>query len=106
MKINPVRRELLMNALITIAENVLVMIVRTARSANVKNSLDFSAAIMDADGQLVAQGLAVPVHLGAMMPAIKGCLDRIVPLGEWHLRSACGVRRALSRRTKSPRARE
>ncbi len=75
MKINPVRRELLMNALITIAENVLVMIVRTARSANVKNSLDFSAAIMDADGQLVAQGLAVPVHLGAMMPAIKGCLD-------------------------------
>src|SRR5258706_9210931 len=53
----------------------MVMIVRTARSANVKNSLDFSAAIMDGDGQLVAQGLAVPVHLGAMMPSIKGCVD-------------------------------
>ena len=73
--INPVKRELLNNALVTIADNVMVMIVRTARSANVKNSLDFSAAILDADGQLVAQGLAVPVHLGSMMPAIKGCLD-------------------------------
>ena len=77
VRINPVRRELLNNALVTIADNVMVMIVRTARSANVKNSLDFSAAIMDGDGQLVAQGLAVPVHLGAMMPAIKGCVDRL-----------------------------
>jgi N-methylhydantoinase B len=75
MKIDPVRRALLMHSLTTIAENMLVMIVRTARSANVKNSLDFSAAIMDAEGELVAQGLAVPVHLGAMMPAIKGCLE-------------------------------
>lgn len=74
-QINPVRRELLNNALVTIADNVMVMIVRTARSANVKNSLDFSAAILDGKGQLVAQGLAVPVHLGAMMPALKGCLD-------------------------------
>jgi N-methylhydantoinase B len=75
VRINPVKRELLNNALVTIADNAMVMIVRTARSANVKNSLDFSAAVLDGNGQLVAQGLAVPVHLGAMMPAIKGCLD-------------------------------
>jgi N-methylhydantoinase B len=75
VNINPVKRELLNNALVTIADNVMVMIVRTARSSNVKNSLDFSAAILDGDGQLVAQGLAVPVHLGSMMPALKGCLD-------------------------------
>lgn len=73
--IDPVKRELLKNALVTITDNVLVMIVRTARSANVKNSMDFSAAILDAGGELVAQGLAVPVHLGAMMPAMRGCLD-------------------------------
>ena len=75
MNINPVKRELLKNALVTITDNVLVMIVRTARSSNIKNSMDFSAAILDGDGQLVAQGLAVPVHLGAMMPALRGCLD-------------------------------
>lgn len=74
LAINPVKRELLNNALVTIADNVMVMIVRTARSSNVKNSLDFSAAVLAGDGQLVAQGLAVPVHLGAMMPAINGVL--------------------------------
>jgi N-methylhydantoinase B len=73
--INPVKRELLNNALVTITDNVLVRIVRTARSSNVKNSLDFSAAILDADGQLAAQGLAVPVHLGAMMPAFQGAFE-------------------------------
>lgn len=75
MQINPIKRELLKNALVTIADNALVMVMRTARSANVKNSMDFSAAICDSQGRLVAQGLAVPVHLGAMMPALKGCLD-------------------------------
>jgi len=75
VKIDPVRRELLKNALVTISDNMLVMVVRTARSTNVKNTMDFSACICDAAGQLVAQGMAVPVHLGAMMPALKGCLD-------------------------------
>ena len=75
MTVNPVKRELLNNALVTITDNVLVMIVRTARSSNIKNSMDFSAAVLDADGQLVAQGLAVPVHLGAMMPAFRGCFE-------------------------------
>ena len=75
MKIDPIKRELIKNALVTICDNMLVMIVRTARSTNIKNTMDFSATICDADGQLVAQGLAVPAHLGAMMPALKGCLD-------------------------------
>ncbi|PMR76484.1 hydantoinase B/oxoprolinase family protein [Billgrantia endophytica] len=73
--INPIRRELLKNALITIADNALVMVTRTARTANVKNSMDFSAAICDGEGNLAAQGLAVPVHLGVVMPALQGCLD-------------------------------
>ena len=74
-RIDPIRRELLKNALVTISDNALVAVVRTARSSNVKHSMDFSAAIMDGHGQLIAQGLAVPPHLGALMPAIKGCLD-------------------------------
>jgi N-methylhydantoinase B len=75
VRIDPVRRELIKNALIGICDTMLVMIVRTARSTNIKNTMDFSAAICDAAGQLVAQGLAVPAHLGAIMPALKGCLD-------------------------------
>lgn len=73
--INPIKRELLKNALVTIADNALVMVTRTARTANVKNSMDFSSAICDATGSLAAQGMAVPVHLGVVMPALKGCTD-------------------------------
>jgi N-methylhydantoinase B len=74
MKIDPIKRELLKNALVTTADNALVMLTRTARTSNVKNSMDFSAAICDAEGNLVAQGLAVPVHLGVVMPALAACL--------------------------------
>ena len=74
-KINPVKRELVKNALVSICDTMLVMIVRTARSTNIKNTMDFSAALCDAEGRLVAQGLAVPAHLGAIMPALKGSLD-------------------------------
>ena len=73
----PVRRELFRHALTTIADNMIVTVVRTSRSEVVKSSLDFSSAICDADGQLIAQGLALPAHLGSMMPALRGCLDRL-----------------------------
>ncbi|HEY8554730.1 MAG TPA: hydantoinase B/oxoprolinase family protein, partial [Burkholderiales bacterium] len=75
IRIDPVRRELVKNALVGICDTMLVTIVRTARSTNIKNTMDFSAALCNAQGELVAQGLAVPVHLGAIMPALKGCLD-------------------------------
>lgn len=74
ISIDPVRRELLKNALVTTADNALVMVTRTARTSNVKNSMDFSAAVCDGGGRLVAQGLAVPVHLGVVMPALEACL--------------------------------
>jgi N-methylhydantoinase B len=75
MEHSPIIRELIKNALVTIADNMLVSIVRTSRSTVVKNNLDFSAAICDGSGQLIAQGLALPAHLGAIMPALRGCLD-------------------------------
>jgi N-methylhydantoinase A/oxoprolinase/acetone carboxylase beta subunit/N-methylhydantoinase B/oxoprolinase/acetone carboxylase alpha subunit len=75
--VDPVRRELFRNALTTIADNMIVTVVRTSRSEVVKSSLDFSSAICDARGRMIAQGLALPAHLGSMMPALRGCLDRL-----------------------------
>ena len=75
MDIDPVKRELIKNSLVTIADNMMLAVVRTARSTVVKNNMDFSASICDTDGQMVAQGLAVPAHLGATMPALQGCVD-------------------------------
>ncbi len=75
MSIDPIKRELIKNALVSVADNIMLAVVRTARSTVVKNNMDFSASICDAAGQMVAQGLAVPAHLGATMPALKGCMD-------------------------------
>lgn len=74
MKTDPVKRELIKNALVMVSDNMLVTVIRTARSMVVKNNLDFSAAICDANGDMVAQGLAVPGHLGGIMPPLKECL--------------------------------
>ena len=75
MNVDPIKRELIQNSLVSVADNMMLAVVRTARSTVVKNNMDFSASICDTEGQMVAQGLAVPVHLGATMPALRGCLD-------------------------------
>ena len=75
MTINPIRLELIKNALVMVSDNMMVSVLRTSRSTLVKSNMDFSASILDADGNMVAQGLALPGHLGATMPALRGCLD-------------------------------
>ncbi|MBI4184562.1 MAG: hydantoinase B/oxoprolinase family protein [Proteobacteria bacterium] len=75
MEINPITRELIRNALVTIADNMIVTVIRTSRSVVVKVNLDFSASVCDANGDMVAQGLSLPSHLGATPPALKGCLS-------------------------------
>ena len=74
-RIDPIRLELIKNALEMISDNMMVSVLRTSRSTLVKANMDFSASICDAHGTMVAQGLALPAHLGATMPALAGCLD-------------------------------
>ena len=74
MQRDPIAQELVKHALATIADNMVVTVVRTARSQVVKQSMDFSTAICDTRGQMVSQGLSLPVHLGAIMPALEGVL--------------------------------
>jgi N-methylhydantoinase B len=52
---------------------------RTAFSPNIKDRLDFSCAVFDADGQLCAQAAHIPVHLGSMAYAMHGIVSRL----EW-----------------------
>lgn len=67
-------RDIIRNALATISDNMIATVVQTSRSPVVKNALDFSTAICDPQGRLVAQGLALPAHLGAIMPALAGVM--------------------------------
>jgi N-methylhydantoinase B len=73
---DPLAFELIKNTLAGIADSMAVTVVRTARSFVVKQSMDFSTALCDARGELVAQGLCVPLHLGAMPPALQGVLQK------------------------------
>ena len=71
---DPVTREIIKNALMSIADTMALTVVRTARSAVIKHGMDFSTSLFDAEGQQVAQGLTLPPHLGSMAPALEGVM--------------------------------
>ena len=71
---DPVTREIIKNALMSIADTMALTVVRTARSAVIKHGMDFSTSLFAADGQQVAQGLTLPPHLGSMAPALEGVM--------------------------------
>ena len=72
---DPVTREIIKNALMSIADTMALTVVRTARSAVIKHGMDFSTALFTAKGQQVAQGLTLPPHLGSMAPALAGVMN-------------------------------
>ncbi|WP_334127509.1 hydantoinase B/oxoprolinase family protein [Sneathiella sp.] len=73
---DPVRLALLRNGLDAIADEMAVTVVRTARSYVIKEAMDFSTGLIARDGQLVAQGLCLPVHMGSFPPTIRAVLDK------------------------------
>ena len=73
--IDPVTLEVLRNALESIADEMGAVLRRTSFSPNIKERMDASCAIFDADAQLVAQAEHVPVHLGSMLRAVRATID-------------------------------
>jgi N-methylhydantoinase B len=66
--------ELLKNALASIADEMAVTVARTARSFVIKEALDFSTALFNRQGELIAQGTCLPLHLGSMPVAIEAVM--------------------------------
>ena len=75
---DPVELELFNHRFAAIAEEMGAMLRRTALSVNVKERLDFSCAVFDGSGSLVANAPHMPVHLGAMSETVR-CVLRDVP---------------------------
>jgi 5-oxoprolinase (ATP-hydrolysing) len=73
--VDPVRLEIFNNLFIAIAEEMGVALQSTATSVNIKERLDFSCAIFDADGALIANAPHIPVHLGSMGESIRTIID-------------------------------
>jgi 5-oxoprolinase (ATP-hydrolysing) len=74
-EVDPVRLEIFNNLFMAIAEEMGVALQSTATSVNIKERLDFSCAIFDASGALIANAPHIPVHLGSMGESIRTIID-------------------------------
>src|SRR5213076_1938476 len=68
---DPVMLEIFNNLFMSVAEQMGVRLQNTAHSVNIKERLDFSCAIFDAGGNLIANAPHMPVHLGSMGESIQ-----------------------------------
>ncbi len=69
--------ELFTNRFMSIADNMGVLLQRTSLSVNVKERLDFSCALLDAQGELIANAPHIPVHLGSLGVCVRKLLQQV-----------------------------
>ncbi|MGK4579514.1 hydantoinase B/oxoprolinase family protein [Kitasatospora sp. HPMI-4] len=76
---DPVLLEIFNNLFMSVAQQMGVRLEATAQSVNIKERLDFSCALFDPDGNLVANAPHIPVHLGSMGTTVKEVIRRRGP---------------------------
>ena len=74
--VDPIDFELFKNALFAAADEMAVTVCRTTYSGVLRDNMDFSTSITDATGNVVAQGLTLPMHLGSVRTALAAVLAR------------------------------
>ncbi|TMJ22459.1 MAG: hydantoinase B/oxoprolinase family protein [Alphaproteobacteria bacterium] len=70
-KADPATFEIVKNSLYKIAEEMRVVLAKTAYSPLLKSAGDYSCGVFDARGEMVAQGPDLPIHLGSMPDAVR-----------------------------------
>ncbi|MEL0089018.1 MAG: hydantoinase B/oxoprolinase family protein [Rhodospirillales bacterium] len=83
-EVDPIRLEVIRNALVAASEEMNISIWRTARSTVVRETLDYSTAIFDGSGNAVAQSTRIPVHLNSMSVCLEEIVTNWIPLSEWN----------------------
>ena len=71
LEIDPFQLELMKSCFDTIADDMALTLMRTAHSGIVRDSLDFSTALLDAEGLTLAQGICTPMHMGSFYDAMR-----------------------------------
>src|SRR5438552_6280052 len=74
--LDPITFEVVKNALDSVADQIALVLMRSAYSPIVRDSLDYSTAVCDRDGRFVAQGLTTALHLGSFPVAMKSTIER------------------------------
>jgi N-methylhydantoinase B len=76
VNLDPITFAVIKNALDSIVDEVAYTVIRTARSEIVKDVMDYSAAICDREGRMIAQAKTIALHLGAVPEAMQSMLAR------------------------------
>ncbi len=74
--IDPIRLEVIKNGFDAIADEIALILLRTAYSSIVRDSMDYSTAICNKEGLTLAQGLTTPLHLGSFYDAMKNLINK------------------------------
>jgi 5-oxoprolinase (ATP-hydrolysing) len=74
--VDPTLLEVFNNLFMNVAEQMGLQLQNTAHSVNIKERLDYSCALFDSDGQLIANAPHMPVHLGSMSESVRVVIDR------------------------------
>jgi len=75
-RVSPLLLEVFNSLFMSVAEQMGATLANTAVSVNIKEPLDFSCAVFDAEGGLVANAPHLPVHLGSMGASVRAVLER------------------------------
>lgn len=77
--VDTITRSVLRHRFDSIADEMESTLLRSAYSSIVKEAQDASAAIFDREGRTIAQAVAIPAHLGMMVPAVESIIERFPP---------------------------
>jgi N-methylhydantoinase B len=69
--IDPITAQVIRNALSSISDEMALVIMRTAHSAIVRDSMDYSTGLCDRDGRIIAHGMTMALHLGSFPDAMQ-----------------------------------
>ena len=83
MRTDSITFEVVNNALIGVAEQMAVTILRTSYSTVVREMLDYSTAVFDPEGRIIAQSCRIPIHLNSMSRSLRTTLDEAIPIADW-----------------------
>jgi N-methylhydantoinase B len=82
-RVDPITFEVVNNALVGVAEQMAATILRTSYSTVIREMLDYSTAVFDLEGRIIAQSCRIPIHLNSMSRSLRTTLQETFPLEEW-----------------------
>lgn len=83
MRVDPITLEVVNNALVGVAEQMAATILRTSYSTVIREMLDYSTAVFDVEGRIIAQSCRIPIHLNSMSRSLHTTLDEAFPIEQW-----------------------